>query len=52
MTTLVLLNQVSQWWDELILARKVFYGIGVIAAVIPRTTPNEAPKTDRGGQNA
>jgi len=31
MTTLALLNQVSQWWDELNLARQVFYGIGVIA---------------------
>jgi len=31
MTTLALISQVSQWWDELNLARQVFYGIGVIA---------------------
>ncbi len=34
MTTLALLNQVSQWWDELNLARQVFYGIGVIAGLV------------------
>ena len=34
MTTLALLNQVSQWWDELNLARQVFYGIGMIAGIM------------------
>ncbi len=34
MTTLALLNQVSQWWDELNLARQVFYGIGIVAGLL------------------
>lgn len=34
MTTLALLNQVSQWWDELNLARQVFYGIGLLAGLM------------------
>lgn len=34
MTTLALLNQVSLWWDELNLARQVFYGIGIIAGLM------------------
>ncbi|CAM3129397.1 hypothetical protein [Rariglobus hedericola] len=34
MTTLALLTQVSQWWDELNLARQVFYGFGIIAGVV------------------
>ncbi len=31
MTTLALLDFVSQWWNELNLARQVFYGIGILA---------------------
>jgi len=34
MTTLALLDFVSQWWNELNLARQVFYGIGIIAGVV------------------
>lgn len=34
MTTLALLNQVSQWWDELNLARQVFYGLGLLAGLM------------------
>ncbi|MET0261476.1 MAG: hypothetical protein ABW223_01165, partial [Rariglobus sp.] len=34
MTTLALINQVSQWWDELNLARQIFYGIGIIAGIM------------------
>ncbi|MDF3058874.1 MAG: hypothetical protein K0R17_3089 [Rariglobus sp.] len=34
MTTLALITQVSQWWDELNLARQVFYGIGMIAGLL------------------
>jgi len=33
MTTFALIDHVSQWWDELNLARQVFYGIGIIAGV-------------------
>jgi len=32
MITLAFINQVSQWWDQLNLARQVFFGIGLIAA--------------------
>lgn len=34
MTTLALLNQISQWWDGLDLARQLFYGIGIAAGVV------------------
>lgn len=33
MTTLALINHVSQWWDELNFARQVFYGIGIVSGV-------------------
>lgn len=34
MTTLALLDFVSEWWTELNLARQVFYGIGIIAGLV------------------
>jgi len=34
MITLALINQVSQWWEELTLARQVFYGIGAVAGLL------------------
>jgi len=33
MTTLALLDQSLQWWDELNLARQIFYGIGIVAGI-------------------
>lgn len=34
MTTLAFIDQVAQWWDQLNLARQVFYGIGLAAAAV------------------
>lgn len=32
--TIALIDQVSQWWDQLTMARQVFYGIGLVAALV------------------
>lgn len=34
MTTLALINQVSQWWDALTLTRQLFYGIAIVSSIV------------------
>ena len=34
MTTLALINQIGEWWNELTLAKQLFYGIGMLAGLM------------------